>query len=168
MCRISVTLFLLLLMASPSLAQSLGDVARQNREKQKTRSTPAVKKVITNEDIPASPAPSSDQPKVEGKKEAPPAAAAANKLSAAEWKSQILAQKNAIATLQSQIDALNKSIYFVEANAYYNGVQYNEYQVKKQKQVAQMQQQLEEQKKRFAEMQEAARQAGMGNAVYDP
>jgi hypothetical protein len=47
-------------------------------------------------------------------------------------------------------------------------VQYNEYQVKKQKQVAQMQQQLEEQKKRLAETQEAARQAGMGNAIYDP
>jgi len=88
--------------------------------------------------------------------------------SAAQWKAQILAQKNAVASLQAQIDAVNKSIYFVEANAYYNGVQYNEYQVKKQKQVAQMQQQLEEQKQHLAEMQEAARQAGMGSAVYDP
>ena len=31
-----------------------------------------------------------------------------------------------------------------------------------------MQQQLEEQKKNLAAMQEAARQAGMGNAVYEP
>jgi len=167
MYRFSVALFLLLLMASPCRAQSLGDVARQNREKQKAKSVPAPRKVITNEDIPASPVASADQPKGEGKKEAPPAASA-NRLSAGEWRSQILAQKNAIATLQAQIDALNKSIYFVEANAYYNGLQYNEYQVKKQKQVAQMQQQLEEQKKRLAQMQEAARQAGMGNAIYDP
>jgi DNA repair exonuclease SbcCD ATPase subunit len=160
-----MTISVLLLLASAIQAQSLGDVARQNREQQKAKSTPTTKKVITNDEIPSSPAAIADQPREDGKKDA---AAPNGKLSAAEWKSQILAQKNAIASLQAQIDALNKSIYFVEANAYYNGVQYNEYQVKKQKQVAQMQQQLDEQKKRLAEMQEAARQAGMGNAIYDP
>jgi hypothetical protein len=167
MYKAFMALSLFLLIASASSAQSLGDVARQNREKQKAKSTPAVKKVITNEDIPASAAATADQSKDEGKKAAAPAASD-SKRSAAEWKSQILAQKNVVANLQAQIDTLNKSIYFVEANAYYNGLQYNEYQVKKQKQVAQMQQQLEEQKKRLAEMQEAARQAGMGSAIYDP
>jgi hypothetical protein len=168
MHRVLVAVSLFLLIASASPAESLGDVARQSREKQKAKSTPAPRKIITNEDIPASPAANADQPKKqEGKKEAAPAASD-NKRSAAEWKNQILAQKNTIAALQAQIDAVSKSIYFVEANGYYNGVEYNEEQVKKQKQVAQMQQQLEEQKKRLAEMQEAARQAGMGNAIYDP
>jgi len=167
MFRVSLTLSLLLLMASASSAQSLGDVARQNREKQKAKTTTATKKIVTNEDLSASPAANADSPKEEGKKAAAPVASAGMR-SAAQWKAQILAQKNAVASLQAQIDAVNKSIYFVEANAYYNGVQYNEYQVKKQKQVAQMQQQLEEQEKRLAEMQEAARQAGMGNAIYDP
>jgi tRNA(Phe) wybutosine-synthesizing methylase Tyw3 len=88
--------------------------------------------------------------------------------SAEQRKRQILAQKSAIATQQAQIDKLNDSIYFVVANEYYNGVQYNQYQVKKQERVARMQQQLEEQKKNLAEMQEAARRAGMGIAVYDP
>ena len=172
MYKVFVTLPLFLVIASATPAQSLGDVARENRAKQKAKGAPAARKVITNEDIPASPAASTDQPgteqpKEEGKKKAAPELSTV-KISAAEWKSRILAQKNAIASLQAQIDALNKSIYFVEANAYYNGVQYNEYQVKKQKLVAQMQQQLDEQKKHLAEMQEAARQAGMGNGIYDP
>jgi hypothetical protein len=47
-------------------------------------------------------------------------------------------------------------------------VQYNQHQVKKQENVAQMQQHLEEQKKKLAAMQEAARQTGMGSSVYDP
>ena len=154
-------------MTSASPAQSLGDVARQNREKQKAKTTTASRKIVTNDDLPAGPVANADRPKQEEKKEASPLAPA-GKLSAAQWKTQILAQKNAVASLQAQIDALNNSIHFVQANLYYNGAQYNEYQVKKQKQVAQMQQQLEEQKQRLAEMQEQARQAGMGNAVYDP
>ena len=69
---------------------------------------------------------------------------------------------------QAQIDKLNHSIHFVTASLFSNGIQYNEYQAKKQDAVARMQQQLEEQKKNLAQMQEAARQAGMGSAVYDP
>ena len=76
--------------------------------------------------------------------------------------------KAAIAGLEAQIDKVNASVHYVVANEYYNGVQYNEAQAKKQQQVEQMRAQLVEQKKKLETMQEAARQAGMGSAVYDP
>jgi len=168
MRRIARTILpVILLMSSSVYGQSLGDVARQNREKQKAKDASAAKpKVITNETLPKNP--DSDAPPPQSEAKTPASKTPSAGQSAEQWKSQILAQKNAIATLQAQIDKLNDSIHFVVANEYYNGVQYNQHQVKKQENVAQLQQQLEEQKKRLAEMQEAARQAGMGNAVYDP
>src|SRR5207245_4647824 len=95
----------------------------------------------------------------------PSSSAGNNLMTAEQWKAQIQAQQDAIASLQSQIDKLNASIHFVEANRYYNGVQYNQHQLKKQEQVQQMQKQLEEQKKKLEDMQEGARKAGFGNAV---
>jgi uncharacterized coiled-coil protein SlyX len=92
----------------------------------------------------------------------------AEHVSPEEWKSQILAQKSAIAAQQAQIDRVNDSIHYVTASLYSNGLQHNDHQAKKQQTVEQMKQQLEEQKKKLAQMQEAARTAGMGSAVYDP
>ena len=157
-----------LLMSSVVYGQSLGDVARENREKQKAKgaSSTAKPKVITNENLPQNP--DAGPIETEGKLEAASAKAPSGGQSAEQWKSRILAQKNAVANLQAQIDKVNDSIHFVVANEYYNGVQYNQHQVKKQENVAQMQQHLEEQKKNLAAMQEAARQAGMGSSVYDP
>jgi hypothetical protein len=164
-----------LLLSAAVYGQSLGDVARENREKQKAKdaSSTAKPKVITNENLPKNPDADAGPRESAGKMQAAPPKAASNgqpagNQSAEEWKRQILAQKSAIAALQAQIDKVNDSIYFVVANDYYNGVQHNEHQVKKQEDVARMQQQLEEQKKNLAAMQEAARQAGMGNAVYEP
>ena len=156
-----------LLMSSVAYAQSLGDVARENREKQKAKaaSSPAKPKVITNESLPG--APEAAPPESEGKMKPAPTIPSGGQ-SAEQWKSLILAQKNAIAAQQAQIDKLNDSIHFVTASLFSNGIQYNEYQAKKQDAVARMQQQLEEQKKNLAQIQEAARQAGMGSAVYDP
>jgi len=157
-----------LLMSSVVYGQSLGDVARENREKQKGKgaSSTAKPKVVTNENLPKNP--DAETPESEGKTTAASSKLPRGGQSAEQWKSRILAQKNAVANLQAQIDKLNDSIHFVVANEYYNGVQYNQHQVKKQENVAQMQQQLEEQKKNLAQTQEAARQAGMGSAVYDP
>lgn len=45
---------------------------------------------------------------------------------------------------------------------------YNRYQARQLERVAQMQQQLDEQKRKLDRMQEAARHAGMHTAVYDP
>jgi ABC-type antimicrobial peptide transport system permease subunit len=164
-------------MSAVVYGQSLGDVARESREKQKAKAaSSAVKpKVITNETLPKNP--DAESFEIEGKMELAPAkipaggqpgGQSAERQSAEQWKSRILAQKNAVANLQAQIDKVSDSIHFVTASAYYNGVQYNQRQVKKQENVAQMQQQLEGQKKNLAAMQEAARSAGMGSAVYDP
>ena len=157
-----------LLMSAVVYGQSLGDIARENREKQKAKdaSSTATPKVITNENLPKSPDTEARPPQSEEKTAAARISSVGQ--SAEQWKSQILVQKKVIAILQAQIDELNDSIHFVVAAEYYTGVQYNQHQVKKQEKVAQMQQQLEEQKKRLDEMQEAARRAGMGNAIYDP
>jgi small-conductance mechanosensitive channel len=151
----------LVVTVSTACAQSLGDVARQTRQKEKAKGT-AKKKVLTNEDLPA---PSDPSP---GDLEPVPSANSSAAPSAEEWKAQILAQKNGIATLKAQIDKLNDSVRFVEANAYYNGVAYNEHQKKKQLQVEQLRSHLAEQQKELEAMQEGAKKAGMGSAVYDP
>lgn len=169
MGRIALSLLpIALLLSSVGYGQSLGDVARENRAKQKARdaSSAAKPKVITNENLPANP--DAGPREIDGKMTAVSPKIPSGGRSAEQWKQQILAQKNVVANLQAQIDKVNDSIHFVVANEYYNGVQYNQHQVKKQENVAQMQQQLDEQKKNLAEMQEAARRDGMGSAVYDP
>ena len=60
---------LALALASATFGQSLGDVARQTRQKEKSNAKPA-KKVITNEDIPESPDLNPAPPDTDGKKEA--------------------------------------------------------------------------------------------------
>jgi predicted RNase H-like nuclease (RuvC/YqgF family) len=98
-----------------------------------------------------------------------PGSPASNDTRAGEqWKAKIEAQKSSVASLQNQIDKLNSSIHFVEANRYSNGVQYNERQVKKQDEVQRLQKQLDEQKKQLEDMQESARKAGLGSSVYEP
>jgi len=144
-------------------AQSLGDVAREQKQKQAAKSSQTASKVITNDDLGAADT-ADDSPGTPA--ETAPAHHSAK--SAAQWQAEIEAQKKSIANLQGQIDRLNSSIHFVEANRYWNGVQHNERQVQKQDQVERMQNQLEEQRKKLAEMQESARQDGYGNATYDP
>jgi hypothetical protein len=161
-----------LVVSSLAFGQSLGEVARDNREKQKAKSasSSAKPKVITNETLPASP--DAEPSEAERITTLAPRDISGNRQpagpSAAEWKSSILQQKSAIAAQQAQIDKLNASIHFVPSSLYANGLQYDEYQLKKQQAVARMQEQLEEQKKNLAQMQEAARQAAMGSAVYEP
>jgi len=163
-----------MLLVGLSYGQSLGDIARENRQKHQAKDAPTAKKVITNEDLPERDTPA---PLGKGKKKAgdlSPSNApsdydeGAAPGSAAEWKSRIRDQKDAIVDLETEIKELKDSIHFVEANAYYNGPQYNQEQARKLQQVAEMEQQLEEQKKNLGETQEAARKAGMGSAVYDP
>lgn len=168
MRRVHQILLIVLLTAVAGYGQSLGDVARQTRQKEKAKGT-AAKKVITNEDLPANTDINPGPQETEGK---PRPVASANIATAGQpadqWKNQILAQKNAIATMKAQMEKLNDSVRFVEANAYYNGVQYNEHQAKKQQQVEQMRTQIAEQQKQLEATQEAAKKAGMGSAVYDP
>ncbi len=87
---------------------------------------------------------------------------------AAQWKTQIQAQKGAIASLQSEIASLNDSVQYAGANCVSNCVQWNEEQKRKQDQVETMKAELEEQQKRLEDLQESARKKGFGSSVYDP
>jgi hypothetical protein len=84
------------------------------------------------------------------------------------WKSQIMAQKNSIANLKSDIDSLTASIQYAPGNCVSGCVQWNERQQQKQQQVDSMKVQLEQMEKHLEDMQEAARKQGYGSSVYDP
>ncbi|HEY6185149.1 MAG TPA: hypothetical protein VIW67_23115 [Terriglobales bacterium] len=150
-------------------AQSLGDVARAQRQKQSDKATSPSRKVITDEDIPAH----SEQSKAE--KAAPPKLADTSSdapINTAgngeELKAKCLEAKQAIKDYEAELEKLRASIQYVEANRYSNGVQYNQYQLRKQQEADRMQKQLDTAKKRFADLQEQARKSGFGSSVYDP
>jgi predicted RNase H-like nuclease (RuvC/YqgF family) len=157
-----------LFMVASGYGQSLGDVAREQRQKQ-AKDAHTTHKVVTNEDIPEQAEPvSSTSVSTDEHDTAPPAPASNDTHAGEQWKAKIEAQKSSVASLQSQIDKLNSSIHFVEANRYTNGVQYNQRQVQKQDEVQRLQKQLDEQKKQLEDMQESARKAGLGSSVYEP
>jgi len=150
-----------------SYGQSLGDVAREQRQKQ-AKDAHATHKVVTNEDIPEQAEPVSTT-SVSTDEHDPALAPASNDVHAGEqWKAKIEAQKGSVASLQSQIDKLNSSIRFAGPNCVANCVQYNERQIQKQDEVQRMQKQLDERRKQLEEMQESARKAGLGSSVYEP
>jgi len=180
------------LLAFPAHGQdspSLADAARQSRlQKQQKdaqasptqdKDSPAgindpqpakTPRVITNDDIPEhvgsnltparspeTPSPTCAQPGSD-----------ARKISADQWKAQIQAQKNEIATLQREIEAVTASIHFPENCLPRTCAQRNERQLQKENRVEIMKGQLEQQQRRLEEMQESARRQGYGSAVYDP
>jgi hypothetical protein len=162
---------LLGVLGSAQDAPSLGDLARQQRQqKEQSKTAPGTlaksPKLITNEEIPEHPQrPSSHVTSVA---ERTSASLDGPKESAEHWKSQIIAQKNQLATLQGQMDELNESIRFAPANCAANCVGWNERQREKQQRVERMGAQLEEMKRRLDDMQESARKQGYGSSVYDP
>ena len=170
------TFVAVLLFATTAFAQdsqSLGDLARQQRQ-QKAQSKNAqakdgkAPKVITNEEIPEHAAPAA-KPGSSDEQHGSSMPASSNEPRQAEHlKSQIQALKSSIASLQQQIDELNDSIRFAPGNCVEGCVQWNQRQQEKQQQVERMRAQLEEQKKRLEEMQESARKQGYGSSVYDP
>jgi len=170
-----------LLMSSAAYGQSLGDIARENREKQNAENASAAQpKVITNANLPKDP--DASQEPAEAESEASASGTASNhhfadhrsaqrrlteQRAADQWKRQILEQKNKMATLQARIDQLNASIRSAGGSVQYEGP-YNRYQARQLQRVAQIQLQLDEQKMKLDQMQEAARHAGVHTAVYDP
>jgi len=152
-----------LALSSLAAAQSLGDLAREERQKQQAKNgqTP---KVITNDDLPASATLSLDQGKERNNGPSKPLGSK----SAEQWKSQIVAQKKAVANLQSQIDHTNSSIHYVESARYWNAVQHNQRQEQKQEQVEVMRTRLVDEQKKLEDLQEACRREGFGSSVYDP
>jgi predicted RNase H-like nuclease (RuvC/YqgF family) len=165
-----------LLMNSAAYGQSLGDVARANREKQNAENTSAAQpRVITNANLPKDPDANQEPAEAQSGTNASSTAAdhrsaqqrLAEQRAADQWKRQILAQKNKMATLQARIDQLNASIRSAGGSVQYEGP-YNRYQARQLQRVAQIQLQLDEQKMKLDQMQEAARHAGMHTVVYDP
>jgi len=157
--------------ALSAYSQSLGDVARQQRANN-VKNANQTHKVVTDEDMPDHPSSDSDKTadaSANTSSDAATHSSTNDKLQTGEeWKSVIGQQKQAIAEMQSQLDKLNASIHYVEANRYSNGVEYNQHQAQKQKEADREQAQLDEQKKRLSEMQEKARSQGFSSTVYDP
>lgn len=152
-------------------AQSLGDVARQQKSNPAQSKPDAPKKVITEDDLPTQgtiSTGSNDSNKTDTSKEEKQANSAAEKLESADhFKRAIAAQKHNVDQFQKALDHLNASIHFVDANEYWDGVQHNERQIQKQKEAERMQKQLDEEKSKLQDMQEEARKAGFGSAVYE-
>ena len=165
-----------LLMSSAAYGQSLGDIARANREKQNAENASAAQpRVITNANLPKDPDANQEPAEAQSGTNASSTAAdhrsaqqrLAEQRAADQWKRQILAQKNKMATLQARIDQLNESIRSAGGSVEYEGP-YNRHQARQLQRVAQIQLQLDEQKMKLDQMQEAARHAGMHTVVYDP
>ena len=157
--------------------QSLADVARQNQQQQAAQASSGTSpKVITNVDLPKD---------ADGNKSAtangvisPPIASpsdAASRKSASQhripeqraaeqWKRQIVAQKNKVATLQARADQFHMAMQHANGTAQ-TEVLPNRYQAR---QFMQVRMQLNEQKRKLDQMQDAARHAGMHTLVYDP
>jgi hypothetical protein len=155
-------------------APSLDEVARKQRQRQQQHakdSSDKPQKIVTNEDIPGHPETLSESHESSGGTgggESFSLASGDVTKTGVRWKAAIERQKSAIAALISHIDKLQSSIYFVEANAYSNGVRYNRIQAQKQREVERLEGQLSDLVKKLDEMQEAARKAGFASAVWDP
>jgi hypothetical protein len=135
----------------------------------KDAQSPKAPHVITNDEIPEHVGPTGTARGPQTYSTPDAVANSGNRDARAEqWKSQIQAQKSAIASLQREIASLNESVHYAGGNCVANCVQWNERQKEKQDRAAVMQQQLEEQQKRLEDMQESARKQGFGSSVYDP
>lgn len=173
--RFGVPITTLLLFASvAAYGQSLGDVARETREKAAAATTPP--KVITDLDLAkdASEAggagsPGKAQPASSGKFRAGVALANPPDSHAAEqWRRQILAQKRTVETLEKRLARYQASLSSVDSAAISRGEILSRSQALEQERIAQVQEQLGEQRAKLLEMQEEARRAGMHTQVYDP
>ena len=188
---------LALLITTASFGQSLGDVARENREKKVQDASTTPPKVITNQNLPKDPDAAEASPEaseaassnddgvaVEHRSSSSEQTLAEQRLAqraqqrsaqqrsaqqraAEQWKRQIVAQKNKMATLQARIDQIQALIQSANGSVQYEGPT-SRYQAQQLQRAAQIQQQLDEQKRILEQMQEAARHAGMHTVVYDP
>lgn len=85
-----------------------------------------------------------------------------------KWKSDILAQKGQIASMEQEMKALSDSIHFAGANCVANCAEWNQKQQERQQQVESMKGQLQELQKQLENMQDSARKEGFGGTVSDP
>ena len=153
---------------------TLGDIARENRVKQQSEEASGnVPKVITNRDLPANstgiPEENASEPMTEVSGVTRHDRYADQRLSnhlmaeqrlGEQWKSRIEEQENRIAELEQRIDRVSASMHRAVGTASYD-TPVNRYQAVQMDRLAMMQQTLDQQKRRLAMMQDAARRAGM-------
>ena len=145
---------------------------------QPAATTAKTAQLVTNDDPPEratvtsaashSDTPAADSQKGKGDHESAQTATGDHEAQGENWKSQILALKSAIASLEQDIKGVGDSIHYAGGNCIANCAQWNERQQQKQQEVDTMKTQLEEAQKQLEEMQESARKAGFGSSVYDP
>lgn len=163
----------LLVLASVTVhGQSLGDVARESRKK---AGATAPSKVITDGDL-AKEAQEPEEAGASGKAQTAPGKTATGKAPATssldpraeQWQKQILAQKRTVATLEKRLARYQASLSSVDAAAISRGEILSRSQALEQERIAQVHEQLGEQRAKLLEIQEEARRAGMHTQVYDP
>lgn len=170
-------------------APPLGDVARQTRvdkqQQAQANSAPAsatdkssdgtpsqadaqakTSHVITNEDLPAHHAAPVPAPDATNRGNLRPPASEP-KRPAAYWKAQAQQLKNSIAQVQRHIDTLTDSLHAVLTNSTDEPV-WNYREKERQRQITDLQAQLNDLRRRLEDTQEAARRQGYGSSVYDP
>jgi len=156
--------------------QSLGEIARQYREKlQADQAAGKGPKVYTNQDIP--PADQVGTPEPPAERSARPRYQAFDNHSVDrsytqqpapwEWRRNIVMQQNRVAGLQTRIDRLNGMLHSPYGTAQYEGP-YNRNQMRAQERLGDLQQALDVERRKLDAMQEAARHAGMQSSVYEP
>lgn len=159
-----------------SSAPPAGSPANTNAAKNATvpNAAPAKteKHVITDDDIhdPVKPSTASTAGSKPAENSSPqqPADSSQHQQSADQWRSQIQALKNNIASLQQQIGELSDSIQYAGGNCVSGCVEWNQRQQEKQQQVESMKAQLELRQKALDDAQDSARRDGYGSSVYDP
>ncbi|GEM_PF-3337695 len=164
-----------LLLSQRICAQSLADITRKQREKNKQQAA-TVNKVLTNEDLSVSSdaeESSADSPKQE-KITKPKSGKAAMRQgdqvpSAEEFKAAIRQRKQRIAEIQDRITKLQSTINYVQnnRNIYTNAPEYNEAQKRKEQEVNQLKGILQAEQEELEELQKQARNAGYGSVIYD-
>jgi len=150
--------------------QSLGDVARETREKRAQTAATATPKVISDGDL-AKDAPEKAATPGKAPSSGKPGATSTSSLdprTAEQWHRQILAQKRTVATLEKRLARFQASLSSVDADAIARGEILTRSQALEQERIAQVHEQLDEQRAKLLELQEEARRAGMHTQVYDP
>ena len=176
LAKSSAVLLAGILLAQNLRAQSLGDIARQQREKNKQPAT-TTNKVLTNEDLStpgqADGAASDEAHNKKNPRQKTSARTEQSKEdeepSAEELKAAIQDKKAAIAETQDEIAKLQSTINYVEnnRNIYTNAPEYNEAQKRKEQEVNRLRGILQQQQDELKELQQTARKAGYGSALYD-
>jgi hypothetical protein len=161
-------------MAQSKTGDSLGDVARANHANQQAQeATGTTPKIITNQDLPPDPSgvPESSEPMtmVSGVKRYVDSGAeqranqrlVAEQRAGAQWRERIQDQEARISDLQTRIDRVNESMHTALGTAQYE-IPVSRYQSIRMERLAHMQEMLDQQQRRLAMMQDAARLTGMG------